>query len=352
MKRMAKTFVVVVALAGAGIGAWAVMDRDPMPAEPVRKPVPAPVLSVSVVESARRAIDDQIRVTGSVVPRENVMVMSELSGLRVRAVYVEAGDRVRKGQPIALLDSESLSIDSQSLQTEFERTRDEYDRIKEMLALGIVSKEFGRQRQAAFEVARARLNSAQLNVRRAQIVAPTDGLIYERIATVGGLTGATEPLFRIAKDGKVEMEASVPEALVRRLKPGMPVTLTLAGESEPVSGTVRLISPLVDAARRTTGVRIRFDRERSAPVGVFCEASITVASVTGSVVPATALQQDAQGLYVWQVSAANTVARKPVTVSMRTGGSVAVKEALEGPRIVAKAGAFLKEGDLVALVKE
>jgi HlyD family secretion protein len=350
MSRRTKTLSVMFALVGVGLGAWAVVSGGSTPPPQAAKPLP--VLSVSVVAAAQKSVDDDIRVIGTVVPRENVVVISELSGLRVRAVYAETGDYVKKGQPIALLDGESLSIDSQSLQTEFERTRDEYERIKEMLVLGIVSKEFGRQRQAAFEVARARLRTAQLNVNRTQIVAPTDGLIYERSATIGGLTNASEPLFRIAKDGKVEMEASVPEALVRRLKPAMPVAVTVAGESAPLAGSVRLITPSVDNTRRATGVRIRFDSERVAPVGVFCEASITVNKVSGWVVPGTALQQDAQGMFVWQVGAENVVGRKPVTVAMRTAGSVVVKESLEGTPIVAKAGAFLKEGDLVATVKE
>jgi HlyD family secretion protein len=350
MSRRIKTLCVMFTLVGVGLGAWAVVSGGSTP--PPQAAKPQPVLSVSVVAAAQKTIDDDIRVIGTVVPRENVVVISELSGLRVRAVYAETGDYVKKGQPIALLDGQSLSIDSQSLQTEFERTRDEYDRIKEMLALGIVSKEFGRQRQAAFEVARAKLRSAQVNVSRTQIVAPTDGLIYERSATIGGLTNASEPLFRIAKEGKVEMEASVPEALVRRLKPSMPVAVTVAGDSAPLAGSVRLITPSVDNAKRATSVRIRIDGERSAPVGVFCEAGIVVNKVSGWVVPGTALQQDAQGLFVWQVGAENTVGRKPVTVAMRTAGSVVVNESLQGTPIVARAGAFLKDGDLVALVKE
>ena len=345
----------LVTLAGAGIGAWAVIGGDAGGA--AAKPAPlaapaAPALSVSVVRAPQRAVNDEVRVTGTVVPRENVRVMSDLASLRVRAVYVDIGDYVRKGQPVALVDSEGLRIDSASLQTEYERTRDEYERIKEMLSLGIVSKEFGRQRQAAFEVARSRLEAARLNIQRAEIVAPTDGLIYERTAAVGGLTSPSDPLFRIARDGQVEVEASVPEAQVPKLKPGMTVALTMAGESAPVTGTVRQVQPLVDPTRRTTSVRIRFDRQRSAPVGAFCEVSITVAQVSGSVVPATALQQDAQGPYVWQVGVENVVQRKPVTVTMRTPGSVVVKEPLDDLPVVAKAGAFLKDGDIVAMVKE
>lgn len=350
MSKRAVTLGMILVVVGLGMGAWVGVSGKPKPSVQAAKAFP--VLSVSVVAATQKTLDDDIRVIGTVVPRENVVVISELAGLRVRAVYAETGDYVKKGQQMALLDGESLSIQSQSLQSEFDRTRDEYARLKELQSSGVISKESLQQRQAAFEVARSRLRDAQLNINRTQIVAPTDGLIYERTATIGGLTNGSEPLFRIAKDGKVEMEASVPEALVRRLKPAMPVTLKVAGESAPESGSVRLIMPLVDITTRAIGVRIRFERERAAPVGAFCEASITVAKVGGWAVPGTALQQDAQGMYVWHVGPENVVARKPVTVVMRTAGSAVVKESLGGTPIVAKAGSFLKEGDLVAVVKE
>lgn len=340
---------VVFAVAGVGMGAWVSVRGEAKPGLPAAKRLP--VLSVSVVAAAQKTLDDEIRVLGTVVPRENVVVISELAGLHVRAINAEIGDYVKKGQQIALLDGESLGIQLQGLQTEFERTRDEYARANKLDSAGAISSELVQQRQAAFEVARSRLRDAQFRINRTQIVAPASGLIYERSATIGGLTNAVDPLFRIAKEGKVEVEASVPEALVQRLKPAMLVTLKVAGDSAAVSGSVRLIMPRVDNTSRATGVRIRFERERAAPIGAFCEASITVAKVTGWIVPGTALQQDGQGTYVWQVGPENIVARTPVAVVMRTAGSVVLKEAPDGP-IVAKAGSFLREGDLVAMVKE
>lgn len=345
-----------VALAGAAITTWALIGPDaranaPLPDDPVPAAT-APVLRVSVVQPVQQAIDDEVRVTGSVVPRENVVVMSELAGLRVKALMVEVGDRVRKGQPVALLDGEGLQIDSSGLRSEYERTRDEYDRIKEMLDQGIVSKEVGRQRQAAAEVARARLEAAQLSIRRTQVLAPASGLVYERPADVGTVVGSGEPLMRLARDGEVEVEASVPESQARRLKPGMAVQLTVAGDDQAVAGTVRQVLPVVDAKSRATAVRIRFVQPRAVPVGAFVQVAVTVARVDGTVLPASALQQDARGLFVWQVGDGSVVVRRPVSVAMQTPGRVVVKEPIGVQPVVAKAGAFLKEGDVVAAVKE
>jgi HlyD family secretion protein len=183
-------------------------------------------------------------------------------------------------------------------------------------------------------------------------VAPTDGLVYERLAAIGGLTDGSQPLFRIARNGEVEAQAEVPEAMVRRVRPAMPVSLEIAGNPALVSGSVRLITPRVDRDSRATSVRISFKRNSFTPVGVFCEASITVAQVGGWVLPGTALQLDTRGMFVWVVSAQHNVVRTAVTVVVRTPESVVIEETLGGRSIVAKAGSFLKEGDLVAVTQD
>lgn len=349
MSRRALVSGSVVAAICAGTLAWISVNGQPelpSPAATVK-----PVLTVSVIAAEHKTLDDNIQVLGTTVPREDVVVIPELTGLRISEVYAELGDYVKKGQKLALLDSESLQIQLQGLQTEFERTRDEYTRVQTIQPSGLVSKESVAQRRAAYELARSRLQDAELNIHRTQIVAPTNGLIYEKNASIGGLVNGNELLFRLAKDGEVEMEASVPEAMLRRLRPSMPVILEMAGNSAPLIGNVRFITPRVDNTSRAAGVRISFKRAGVTPVGVFCEARITVAQVSGWVLPSTALQQDTQGLYVWYVNSESTVMRKPVTVVLRTPDRVVVREMLDDASIVAKAGSFLKEGDLVALAQ-
>lgn len=333
-----------------GAGAWiGVSGKAKQPVAPAATPA---VLTVSVVQAEQKTLDDKIHVVGVTVPREDVVVIPELTGLRIRDIYAEVGDYVKKGQKLALLDSESLQIQLQGLRTEYDRTQDEYRNLSAMQSSGAVSRESLAQRRAAYEVARSKWQDAQLSVKRTLIVAPTEGLVYERQAAIGGLTNGSEPLFRLARNGEVEAEASVPEAVVRRLRPAMPASLEFAGNPALVTGSVRLITPRVDRDSRATGVRISFERDGFTPVGVFCEASITVAQVGGWVLPATALQQDTRGMFVWAVSSQQNVTRKPVTVVVRTPESVVVEEALGSGSIVAKAGSFLKEGDLVAVTQD
>jgi HlyD family secretion protein len=350
MSRRGIVYGIVAIVLIFGTGAWIGVSGKPK-ALTATAAAP-PVLTVSVVAAEQRTLDEKIQVVGVTVPREDVVVLADLPGLRIRDIYAEVGDRVKKGQKLALLDSESLQIQLQGLRTEHDRTREEYQSLATMQASGAVSRELLAQRRAAYEVARSNWENAQLSVKRTLIVAPTEGLVYERQAAIGGLTNSNEPLFRLARNSEVEAEASVPEAMVRQLGPGMAVSLQIAGTATLVPGIVRLISPRVDRTSRATGVRISFKRDSFTPVGVFCEASITVAQVGGWVLPGTALQQDSRGMFVWAVASQGNVTRKPVTIVMRTPENVVVQESLAAQPVVAKAGSFLKEGDLVAVTQD
>lgn len=306
-------------------------------------------LTVSVVTAQQRAIQDRIDVVGVLAPRENVLAMPELSGRRILTVHADVGDYVQRGQLLAVLDGEDLHIDIRGLSSEYERTRDEYERARTLQSSQLVSREFLKQKQASLDQARAQLDDARLRAGRTRVVAPASGLIYQRSATIGWLTAQDTPLFSIVEKGKIEMQASVPEAMAHRLAQGMPVEVRLGGRAEHLEGRIRLIAPQVGGASRATEVRIALPDDTNGSVGTFAEARIAIGEVGGWVVPAVALQQDTQGPFLWQVDAKDQVRRLPVTVLMQTPEDVVVREALRGLRIVGKAGSLLQDQDTVSV---
>lgn len=306
-------------------------------------------LTVSVIAAQQRAIPDRIDVVGVLVPRENVLAMPELSGRRILSVNADVGDYVQRGQLLATLDGEDLHIDIRGLTSEYERTRDEHARASTLQSSQLVSREFLKQKQASLDQARAQLDDARLRAGRTRVLAPASGLIYQRSAAIGGLTAEDMPLFSIVEQGKIEMQASVPEAMAYRLVQGMSVEVRLGGRPAPLEGRVRLIAPQVGGASRATEVRIALPEGTNASVGTFVEARIAIGEVAGWVVPAMALQQDTLGPYLWQVDAKDQVRRVPVTVLMQTPEDVVVREALGGLRIVGKAGALLQDQDTVSV---
>ncbi|TXH64852.1 MAG: efflux RND transporter periplasmic adaptor subunit [Lysobacteraceae bacterium] len=304
-------------------------------------------LTVTAVRPARQNITDEIDATGTLVPREDVLVMPQVDGRRVLSVHADVGDYVRAGQLLAVLDAEDLRIDLRSLRTEYQRANEEYARARTLQADQLVSREFLRQKQAAAESARSALQESELHAERTRVVAPSNGLVYRRDAVIGAVADSGVPLFRLVQGDVIEMQADVPESAAHRLRTGMKAQVVVAGASASISGDLRLVAPRVDGRNRTAEVRITLPETKARLVGTFAEARIQVGEIGGWVVPALSLQQDSQGAYLWQIDAAGRVSRLPVTVLRQTAEQILVRESLQGLLIVARAGALLQPGDTV-----
>lgn len=311
----------------------------------------AATLSVTVVSPQQGSIARHLNITGMTIPREEIVVITELSGLRVQEVFADVGDSVKKGQKLAVLDGESLGNQMAQLQSDYDRARDEFTRVDAIKNTGAVSRESVTQKRTAMQAARAKLEDAQLNLKRSAIVAPEAGVIFERKAAIGALINASESLFRIAYLGEMEVEASVPESEIRNLKIGQEVAINLTGSSETVSGEIRLISPRIDSATRTVSIRVTMPKDSVAPVGLFANVTVTTSERKGVILPATAIQQDSGGNFVWKLDAEKKAVRQPVTITERGSDSVLVEDVPTDILIVARAGAFIKEGEAVNVVE-
>ena len=307
-------------------------------------------LSVTVAKPRQGSIAETISATGVTIPREEIQVTTELSGVRVRDVLVDVGDNVKKGQKLAVLDGESLANQLSQLRSDYERARDAFARVDGIKDTGAVSKQLVMEKRTDLQAAKANLDNAELNLKRSSILAPEAGMIFERKASIGGLVTDSEPLFRIARRYEIEMEAMVPESAVSALRLGQPVSVTLAGENTPVEGTIRLVTPRIDHATRMAAIRIRLQRTSPIPVGLFATARIMQSEREGTLLPKTALQQDSTGDFVWVLSDENKAQRLPIKVTLFGDEQVMVDAIAPDARVVGRAGAFIKEGDRVHVV--
>ena len=321
------------------------------------QPVPAvtnaaaDVMTVSVISPQEQTLDRNIHVSGVIVAREDVVVTAEISAVRITDVLVDEGEWVKKGQPLARLDSSSLQNQLAQLDAQYKEARDNFRRVDAIRQSGAISPSEIDQKRAAFDAAKALREDALLKLKHATLDAPASGLVYERDARIGAQVGGNEPLFRIAQDGHTELEASASEADAALLKTGQSVRVTMPGQTQSVAGTIRLLSPRVDNATRTAKLRVALPEQTAIPIGSFAEAEILTGQSTGLVLPQTAISLDQGTAAVWIVDEASKVHAHPVTVIYRDGDRVMVDQvSLTGSeKIVAKAAAFMHEGDNVAI---
>ena len=354
-------------------------------------PVPP---AVSALKVAPADFIETVMVTGTLVPRDEIMVAPEIEGLRVLEVLVDEGDVVKQGQVLAnlvhatldaqlaqnsaLLAKADASIaQAKSTITQAEASLKEahnaLERAKPLKQSGYMAESVFDQREAAARTAEAVLVATrdglkvseaekthleaqrrELEWRRSktEVKSPADGLVSRRHVRVGSLaTGLGEAMFRIIARGEIELDAEVPEAQLARMKAGQPAAVTVAGLGEVV-GKVRLVSPEIDKATRLGRVRISLKSKEPLRIGGFGRGTVVTANGHGLAVPASAVLYRPDGARV-QIVNGHHVKTRLVKTGLRAHGRVEIVEGLaEGDVVIARSGTFLREGDEVRPVFE
>jgi HlyD family secretion protein len=338
---MSKRMWIIILIAVAAMAAYKFWPKG---ADNVADPA-ADTLTVSTVQPVTQTLPETLRLNGKIQPRHDVVVTTELTGVRLAEVRAEVGDFVKAGQILARLDVRSQQTQLGQVQAAYDRALDEYQRVENIKDSGAISQAEVKEKQTALASAQAQLEEAKLGTARGVIRAQRAGRIYERNATAGALVNDT-PLFRIIGDNQVEAVATVAEQDLGRLQVSQTAMIRVNGQTEPIEGQIRAVSPAVNQQTRSAMVFISLPDSAAFPVGVFAETEVNLGDITGATLPATAVMEDDKGAYVWVVGTSNTLARQPVTVKRRLTKNTVV-EPFGNAQVVARAGAFVKAGETV-----
>jgi HlyD family secretion protein len=319
--------------------------------------------AVSVTQVGRISLPTTISIIGTIDARYDTPISAEGDTGRVAAIYVEAGDRVKRGQVLARLDVSVLQPQVANLQASLELARAEadlaaaeYHRAVAVGASGALSTEETERRRsssvtatAKVKVAAAQLAEAQARLDRAEVRAPADGIILTRNVEVGQTASAAGgALFRMAEGGEVELRGQVAEQDLPLLKIGQPVNVTLTGSPQIYQGHVRLLGAIIDPQTRLGMARVSLAPDPNLRPGAFARAEVTVSSAGRIVLPQTAVLTDDKGSYVLVVNGQGKVERRPVHVSGIVANGVTIADGLtDQDQVVVSAGGFLEEGELV-----
>jgi RND family efflux transporter MFP subunit len=363
MKRVSKPLRLALA-AGAllGAAALAVFAADDKKAVPVAAARPA--LSVTTTQPQPTSLPLKIAANGNIAAWQEASIGTEANGLRLAEVRVNVGDAVKKGQVLAIFAPDMMQADVAQIRAvvaEAEAALAEAQvnakRARELEKSGALSDQqinqfmtAERTAQARLDAQRAQANVQALRLRQTQVLAPDDGVISARSATVGAVLPAGQELFRMIRQGRLEWRAEVAAAELARLKPGMRASVTPSG-GEPIAGKVRMLAPTVDAATRNGIVYVDLAPSRDARAGMFARGEFDIGSGQGLTLPQSAvLLRDGFG-YVLRIGPDSKVSETKVTVGRRVGERIEITGGLDAnARVVASGGGFLSDGDTVRVV--
>jgi multidrug efflux pump subunit AcrA (membrane-fusion protein) len=281
--------VVFVAVLGGG---WYWFERRPHPEE---KETPSNAL-VIVTKSTNACFSDLVRVTGFVVPRREAVVGADQEGSKVTDLFVREGEMVTDNQELARLTPPPAQPGAPNRST------------------------------------------APVSLR-----APAAGLLTE-VRTVVGAPASPQagPMFRIAVNNEIELDAEVPAVHMLKLNPG--ATVRISRDNAPdLVGRVRLVSPQIDRTTQLGHIRISLASNPTLKVGMFARANIDAKRSCGVAIPRTAIDH-----LTVQVVKGNTVETRRVRVGLVSDTSTEILEGLDvGEIVVADAGSSLHDGDQI-----
>jgi RND family efflux transporter MFP subunit len=344
--------------------------------EGTKAAVPAAVVKGVLTETVKIAsIPETVEVVGTVRARTSALVSARISGV-VSLLKVREGDRVKKGQLLALLDAqenqaaaagaaagseeagrgldEALSrkrlADStferyQKLFNEQAVTRQEFD-VKQSecdLATQAVARAEARLQQA-----RAGARAASAIAAYTRITAPISGIITSRQADLGATVFPAQPLMTIEDEGNYQLELSVPESIALSVKPGTAVQVTLDAMNTTFSARVSEIVPSADPASRTFIAKIALGQQ-GLKSGMFGRGALTLGtSVNGMLIPRKAIVERGALTSVWIVEKDATARMRLVKTGKIAGEKVEVLSGLsDGERIVVVGVEKVSEGSRV-----
>jgi RND family efflux transporter MFP subunit len=319
--------------------------------------------TVSVTEVGISTMPTTVSITGTIAARYDMPIGVEGDAGRIAAIYVEAGDHVKRGQVLARLNVSVLEPQVANLEAALDEARAEaelaeaeYRRAQAVGASGALSAEETQRRKSAavtagakVKVAAAQLAESQARLARASVRAPADGIILTRNVEVGQTaTPGGEALFRLSEGGEVELRGQVAEQDLPLLKVGQAVNVWLTGTSRVYPGQVRLLGAVIDPQTRLGMARVSLTPDPNLRPGAFARAEVTVSNADRAVLPQTAVLTDDKGSYVLIVNAQHKIERRTVRISGMVQNGVTIAEGITGKeQVVATAGAFLQEGELV-----
>lgn len=256
--------------------------------------LPADVQAISTAMTATtatgpaevQAADNVYAATGEFVSPVRSELSARMPG-RVARMYVDEGARVRRGQPVLLLETQYTQLQLQAANAEVARAKAMRDeaardlaRKQELIAKDSIPRATLDRSQAAYDQASAALQSANANasllrqqVADATLRAPVDGIVAEKRTEVGARLGDGGVAFVVVQLSPLKLRFAVPERFLGRISPGDRVTATVDPyPNEKFEGVVKTVGGVIDPKTRTMFAEAEFaNRDGRLRPGLFAK---------------------------------------------------------------------------------
>ncbi|MCZ4336471.1 efflux RND transporter periplasmic adaptor subunit [Shewanella colwelliana] len=281
-------------------------------------------------------------------------VVTRISGL-IESLNVEEGDRVAKGQLLAVLDAKRQRYDLARSQAEVEIIEQELNRLKKMGNKEFISADSMAKLEYNLQAAMAKRDLAALQVEESMVRSPIDGIVAKRFVKAGNMAKEFDELFYIVNQDELYGIVHLPEAQLHSLRLGQEAQLFANKHTQDtVHAKVLRISPIVDAQSGTFKVTLSVpNKNATLKAGMFTRVELRYDTHSDVItVPYNAvINQDNE--YALYVIDGENASRRAVTLGYREADTVEVVSGITpGEQIVIRGHQNLKDQSLVEVISE
>jgi membrane fusion protein, multidrug efflux system len=309
------------------------------------RPGAPPTLNVQTVVLEPRVLDNEIVVSGTLLPNEEVELISEIQG-RVTNINFDEGGKVKKGQVLIAIDHADLQAELRQIEANLTLAQEDERRREQLLAVNGISQEQLDQARAQRISMEAQADLLRTRISRATIRAPFDGTVGLRNVSQGGFVMPNNSLARLVQIDPIKVEFAIPERLGRGLRPGSTINFTIEGSAERHTGTIYAVEPSVDATSRSVRVRARADnKDGDLLPGSFVRVDVKLERIENALmIPTEGLIPDIQGQKVMLVRDGRAVSAR-VEVGLRQPREVQLTEGVQaGDTVIVTGLLAIREG--------
>lgn len=356
--------------------------------------------TVGVVKVERADLKRQFQTAAEFRAYQEISMYAKVAGY-VKEIHVDIGDRVKKGEILAVLEIPELSADLEHAQASLARSEEELRRAQGELDLAISAHEVARLQherlatvaktqpglvaqqeidaslgadqqtaaqvaaaQAGLEAAKEELNAEKATLRKEQslmayasIVAPFNGVVTHRFADTGAMVAAGTssekqalPVVQLAQNDLLRLDIPVPESVVGAIRVGMPVAVSVASLKKNYDGKIVRFARQLDTATRTMMTEIDVPNPQLELIpGMYATATITLETKPGVLcVPIQAISKSGDQERVLRVNTQNEIEEQTVQLGLEEPSRAEVISGLkEGDRVIVGGHGELRSGEKV-----
>ena len=329
------------------------------------------VRAIKTITVSERASGQQRKFSGVVEAVDTSALSFEVSG-NVQALEAEVGDKIARGQVMAVMDEKTFRLNVESAEADLGRARadqaekkTEFDRQNALFKKGWVAKSAQEQALAAYESAQnqvrysiSQLNLAKRDLEKTQLMAPFDGVVAKRHIDPFAEVSRGQPIYDVYAEGAMEVKISVPESSINDLHLGLPAEVRFpTGRGLGLGGRVSEVGTQAETANAFP-VKVALEQGNDGILpGMTAEVSLLLGGddrEQAYLVPISAIapgEEPNKGYVFVFDPESSTVKRTVVAGGGVRDNQIVVTEGIRAGDIIAVAGvSFLADGQEVKLL--